>query len=83
MHITHPNYLVFVSLSPPLSIAAPSRMQGDADRARKHGMDEYISADPCAFNHHQLFRILQNLTLTYRLNEPVVSLGEYSVGTTH
>lgn len=54
-------------------------MQGDADRARKHGMDEYISADPCAFNHHQLFRILQNLTLTYRLNEPVVSLGEYSL----
>ena len=46
-------------------------------------MDEYIQADPCAFNHHQLFRILQNLTLTYRLNEPVVSLGEYSVGTTH
>lgn len=52
-------------------------MQGDADRARKHGMDEYIQADPCAFNHHQLFRILQNLTLTYRLNEPVVSLGEF------
>ena len=50
-------------------------MQGDADRARKHGMDEYIQGDPCAFNHHQMFRILQNLTLTYRLNEPVVSLG--------
>lgn len=52
-------------------------MQGDADRAKKHGMDEYIQADPCAFNHHQLFRILQNLTLTYRLNEPVVSLGKF------
>lgn len=47
----------------------------DTDRIRKHGMNEYILADPCSFNHHQLFRILQSLTLTYRLNEPVVSLG--------
>ena len=54
-------------------------MQGEADRVRKLGMEEYMQADTCSFNHHQLFRILQNLTLTYRLSEPVVSLGMYNL----
>lgn len=51
-----------------------SRLQGDADRARKHGMDEYISADPCKFHHHDLLRLLQSETLKYRLNDPFCSL---------
>lgn len=46
----------------------------DADRARKHGMEEYISADPCKFDHATLFKMLQTLTLDYRLNDPYCSL---------
>nr|XP_042901982.1 calcium-dependent secretion activator isoform X6 [Parasteatoda tepidariorum] len=57
-----------------------SRLQGDADRARKHGMDEFISADPCKFDHHKLFRSLQTTTLDYRLNDPYCSLGWFSPG---
>lgn len=57
-----------------------SRLQGDADRARKHGMDEFISADPCNFNHHALFRLLQTQALEYRLADIFCSLGWYSPG---
>lgn len=46
----------------------------DADRARKHGMDEFISADPCKFAHHALFQTLQTTTLDHRLNDPYCSL---------
>lgn len=46
----------------------------DADKARKHGMEDYISADPCTFDHANLFKTLQNLTLEYRLNDPYASL---------
>lgn len=46
----------------------------DADRARKHGMEDFISADPCQFDHASLFKTLQNLTLEYRLNDPYCSL---------
>lgn len=49
-------------------------MQGDADRARKHGMEDFISADPCTFEHATLFKLLQNLTLEFRLNDPYCSL---------
>ncbi|XP_064486582.1 calcium-dependent secretion activator 1-like isoform X3 [Ornithodoros turicata] len=57
-----------------------SRMQGDTERARKHGMDEFISADPNRFDHHGLFRMLQTLSLDYRLNDPYCSLGWFSPG---
>ncbi|XP_043234557.1 calcium-dependent secretion activator-like isoform X27 [Amphibalanus amphitrite] len=57
-----------------------SKLQGDADRARKHGMDEFISADPCKFDHASLFQFLQALTLDHRLNEPIASLGWLSPG---
>lgn len=57
-----------------------SRMQGDTERARKHGMDEFISADPNRFDHHMLFRMLQTLTLDYRLADPYCSLGWFSPG---
>lgn len=46
----------------------------DADRARKHGMEEFISADPCKFDHASLFKTLQTLALDYRLNDPYCSL---------
>ncbi|XP_017777012.1 PREDICTED: calcium-dependent secretion activator isoform X3 [Nicrophorus vespilloides] len=57
-----------------------SKIQGDADRARKHGMEDFISADPCTFDHATLFKLLQNLTLEYRLNDPYCSLGWFSPG---
>ncbi|XP_070558165.1 calcium-dependent secretion activator 1-like isoform X4 [Ptychodera flava] len=57
-----------------------SRMQGDADRARKHGMDEFIAADPCKFKHANLFEILQRLTLDHRLNDSYSCLGWFSPG---
>ncbi|XP_050731223.1 calcium-dependent secretion activator-like isoform X4 [Eriocheir sinensis] len=57
-----------------------SKIQGDADKAKKHGMDEYISADPVRFDHHNLFRVLQSQTLEYRLGDPYCSLGWFSPG---
>ncbi|XP_018792532.1 PREDICTED: calcium-dependent secretion activator isoform X4 [Bactrocera latifrons] len=60
--------------------SAISKIQGDADKARKHGMEDYISADPCSFDHAALFKVLQNLTLEYRLNDPYASLGWFSPG---
>lgn len=46
----------------------------DADKARKHGMEDYIQADPCQFDHHQIFSMLQSHTLKYRLQDPYCSL---------
>ncbi|KAK8375190.1 hypothetical protein O3P69_012656 [Scylla paramamosain] len=57
-----------------------SKIQGDADKAKKHGMDKYIGADPVRFDHHNLFRILQGQTLEYRLVDPYCSLGWFSPG---
>lgn len=44
-------------------------MHTDADRAQKHGMDEFISANPCNFDHGSLFELVQRLTLDHRLND--------------
>ncbi|CAL4061228.1 unnamed protein product, partial [Meganyctiphanes norvegica] len=57
-----------------------SKMQGDADKAKKHGMDEYITADPVKYEHHNLFKTFQANTLEYRLNDPYCSLGWFSPG---
>lgn len=46
----------------------------DADRARKHGMEEFIAADPITFDHHTLFAQLQTLSLDWRLKDPFASL---------
>ena len=46
----------------------------DADRARKHGLDSFVQASPCRFNHGELFRLLQTLALDYRLNDIYTSL---------
>ena len=46
----------------------------EIDRARKLGFDEFVSADPCEFNHAELFQILQRLTLEYRMNEAYTCL---------
>jgi len=41
----------------------------DTDKARKHGLDEFVQANPSKLDHHQLFSALQRLTLVYRLND--------------
>ncbi|KAL4655944.1 calcium-dependent secretion activator 1 isoform X6 [Arapaima gigas] len=51
-----------------------------ADRAQKHGMDEFISANPCSFDHASLFETLQRLTLDHRLNDSYSCLGWFSPG---
>lgn len=57
-----------------------TRLQGDHDRARKHGLEDLIQADPSFFNHHVLFEKLQLLTLTHRLNDSYSCLGWFSPG---
>ncbi|XP_066554034.1 calcium-dependent secretion activator 1 isoform X5 [Amia ocellicauda] len=52
----------------------------DADRAQKHGMDEFISANPCNFDHASLFEMVQRLTLDHRLNDSYSCLGWFSPG---
>ncbi|XP_072276924.1 calcium-dependent secretion activator 1 isoform X2 [Pyxicephalus adspersus] len=51
-----------------------------ADRAQKHGMDEFISSNPCNFDHATLFEMLQRLTLDHRLNDSYSCLGWFSPG---
>ncbi|XP_062853941.1 calcium-dependent secretion activator 1 isoform X4 [Trichomycterus rosablanca] len=51
-----------------------------ADRAQKHGMDEFISANPCNFDHASLFGLVQRLTLDHRLNDNFACLGWFSPG---
>uniref|UniRef100_A0A336KFR6 CSON009414 protein n=1 Tax=Culicoides sonorensis TaxID=179676 RepID=A0A336KFR6_CULSO len=66
--------------TPPVSQnSAFTKVQGD-DKAKKHGMEEYVSADPCTYDHATLFKLLQNATLDYRLNDPYASLGWFSPG---
>ncbi|XP_040215098.1 calcium-dependent secretion activator 1 isoform X39 [Rana temporaria] len=52
----------------------------DADRAQKHGMDEFISSNPCNFDHATLFEMLQRLTLDHRLSDSYSCLGWFSPG---
>ncbi|XP_062825732.1 calcium-dependent secretion activator 1 isoform X2 [Anolis carolinensis] len=51
-----------------------------ADRAQKHGMDEFISSNPCNFDHAALFEMVQRLTLDHRLNDSYSCLGWFSPG---
>ncbi|XP_066452719.1 calcium-dependent secretion activator 1 isoform X1 [Eleutherodactylus coqui] len=51
-----------------------------ADRAQKHGMDEFISSNPCNFDHSTLFEMVQRLTLDHRLNDSYSCLGWFSPG---
>uniref|UniRef100_A0A8C5CW56 Calcium-dependent secretion activator 1-like n=1 Tax=Gadus morhua TaxID=8049 RepID=A0A8C5CW56_GADMO len=50
------------------------------DAAQKHGMDEFISANPCSFDHAALFEMVQRLTLDHRLNDTFCCLGWFSPG---
>jgi len=57
-----------------------AKNQGDADKARKHGMEEYIAADPGIFDHAALFAKLQSLSLDWRLQDPFATLGWFTPG---
>lgn len=46
----------------------------EIDRARRHGLDEYVSADPCEFPHADLFKMLQHESLEYRMNDAFTCL---------
>ncbi|XP_060543116.1 calcium-dependent secretion activator 2 isoform X6 [Pantherophis guttatus] len=52
----------------------------NADHTQKHDMDEFISANPCTFDHAALFRVLQRQTLDHRLNDSYSCLGWFSPG---
>lgn len=60
--------------TPPVSQnSAFAKAAGD-DKAKKHGMEDFVTADPCKYDHASLFKLLQNLSLEYRLNDPYASL---------
>ena len=46
----------------------------DTDKARKHGLDEFVQANPSKFDHHDLFNGLQRQTLVFRLSDNFASL---------
>ncbi|XP_040514534.1 calcium-dependent secretion activator 2 isoform X23 [Gallus gallus] len=50
------------------------------DCGQKHGMEEFISANPCKFDHAFLFQLLQRQTLDHRLNDSYSCLGWFSPG---
>ncbi|XP_018413267.1 PREDICTED: calcium-dependent secretion activator 2 isoform X5 [Nanorana parkeri] len=52
----------------------------DTDRGQRHGMDEFISANPCRYDHASLFKVLQQQTLEHRLNDSYSCLGWFSPG---
>lgn len=63
--------------TPPVSQnSAFAKAAGD-DKAKKHGMEDFVTADPCKYDHATLFKLLQNLTLDYRLNDPYASLVSF------
>ncbi|KAK4472475.1 hypothetical protein MN116_003724 [Schistosoma mekongi] len=55
-----------------------NRTQGDVDRARKHGLDEFVSIQPWKVDHAELFALLQSKSLDYRMKDSYVSLGWFS-----
>ncbi|XP_069832710.1 calcium-dependent secretion activator 2 isoform X2 [Dendropsophus ebraccatus] len=54
--------------------------QPNTDRGQRHGMDEFISANPCRYDHAFLFKVLQQQTLEHRLNDSYSCLGWFSPG---
>ena len=51
----------------------------DTDRARKHGMEEFIAQDPVNADHHTMFSDLQKWSLDWRLIDPFASLVSSSL----
>ena len=51
----------------------------DMDRASKHGLGDIVTANPYDFNQHEMFTVLQNLTVKFRLSDPYTSLVSHSI----
>merc|ERR1719270_2737110 len=68
--------------APPVTTgnSAVGRVQGQGDSDRKHGMEEFIGADPVTFDHALLFKKLQSFSLEWRLQDPFSSLGWFTPG---
>ncbi|XP_041444463.1 calcium-dependent secretion activator 2 isoform X3 [Xenopus laevis] len=60
--------------------AQPDTSQNYTDCAQRHGMDEFLSSNPCRFDHASLFKVLQQQTLDHRLNDSYSCLGWFSPG---
>uniref|UniRef100_A0A8C2K1U5 Ca2+-dependent activator protein for secretion a n=1 Tax=Cyprinus carpio TaxID=7962 RepID=A0A8C2K1U5_CYPCA len=65
---------------PPTQVQKLNAKGGSAPQLDKHGMDEFISANPCNFDHSSLFEMVQRLTLDHRLNDSYSCLGWFSPG---
>uniref|UniRef100_A0A672PN72 Calcium-dependent secretion activator 1-like n=1 Tax=Sinocyclocheilus grahami TaxID=75366 RepID=A0A672PN72_SINGR len=65
---------------PPTQVQKLNSKGGAAAQMDKHGMDEFISANPCSFDHALLFKMVQRLTLDHRLNDNFACLGWFSPG---
>ncbi|CAI5448128.1 unnamed protein product [Caenorhabditis angaria] len=65
---------------PPKQSTIAPKAQGFQDKASKHGMDALIQAESINFDHDHLFSDIQKLTLSFRINEQICSLGWFSPG---
>ncbi|ETN74319.1 hypothetical protein NECAME_13044 [Necator americanus] len=65
---------------PPKQSTVAPKAQGFQDKASKHGLDDIIQADPISFNHDHMFAEIQRQALSFRMNEPICSLGWFSPG---
>ncbi|KFD52566.1 hypothetical protein M513_06600 [Trichuris suis] len=63
---------------PPKVDSTLTRKHPGDEQAKKLGIDEFIQADPVKSPHDQYLTTLQVLTLDYRLNESICSLGWFS-----
>ncbi|EDV25343.1 uncharacterized protein TRIADDRAFT_23934 [Trichoplax adhaerens] len=63
-----------------VSISLSSGKTTERSRARKHGMEDFVQANPLDFDHNRLFAQLQSLSLEKRLNDNYTSLGWLSPG---
>ena len=46
-----------------------SNIYTDIDKARRHGLAEFVQSSPERFDHNALFKMLQRMTLDYRLKD--------------
>ncbi|KAF6777469.1 hypothetical protein AHF37_02619 [Paragonimus kellicotti] len=76
--VATPSNAAIVRSSSRASAGLGARTQGDVDRARKHGLDEFVSVEPWRINHAQLFRLMQSRSLEHRMKDSYVSLGWFS-----
>ncbi|KAM5172804.1 calcium-dependent secretion activator 2 isoform 2-T2 [Mantella aurantiaca] len=77
---TGQSYKPIISNNAPKSNAHMEAPQPNTDRGQRHGMDEFISANPCRYDHASLFKVLQRQTLEHRLNDSYSCLGWFSPG---